>query len=150
MVDQLDKFKNDLQEKGLRVTQSRIAVFTVLEKNRNAFLSSDEVYDLIHGTTEYTCDRASVYRVLNTLEEINLVRVTQFQGEANKYQIHHHTADCGNCGDHHEHYFKCIKCESVKPIGDCFIDDKIKELEEKGFKALGHHLEITGRCPKCN
>ncbi len=150
MAKHVDEFKEVLQENKLRVTKSRLAVFTILDKFSDQFLSPDEVFDLIHSETDYSCDRASVYRVLATLADINLLNVTQFQGQASKYQIHHHTSDCGDCHEKHEHYFKCLKCDAIQPIGDCFIDAKIKELAKKGFLTLGHHLEITGHCPSCN
>ena len=149
MKDQIEEFKDALQKSGLRITKSRLAVFTILERNKRSFLSPDEIFDKISRSKEINCDRASVYRVLSTLEEINLVNVSHFQGEATKYQIHHHTNTCDHGHDSHEHYFKCLKCESIQAIGDCFIDSKIKELESKGFKTLGHHLEITGHCPSC-
>lgn len=151
MTDSINRLKKELQENGLRVTKSRIAVFTILDKNHEVFLSPDDIFDKIQAAKPLNCDRASVYRVLSTLAQLGLVKVSHFQGQASKYKIHHHNKDCmqKDCTKLHEHYFKCMKCQSIEPIGECLIKPKIKELEKKGFKPLEHHFEITGYCPNC-
>lgn len=151
MSDSIDKFKKELQANGLRVTKSRVAVYGILEKNGDNFLSPDDIFDKVQASKSLTCDRASVYRILSTLSELGLVKVSHFQGQASKYKIHHHNQDCHqhDCTKSHEHYFKCVGCDSIEPIGECIIDPKIEELEKRGFVPLEHHFEISGYCPKC-
>jgi Fur family ferric uptake transcriptional regulator len=151
MVDITDKFKEELQAHGLRVTKPRIAVFSILEKHHDSFLSSEDISDSIQSSQSLNCDRASVYRILTTFVEIGLVQVTQFQGGASKYKIHRHGPQCQEkgCNKTHEHYFKCVKCDAIEPIGECFFEKKVKELEKKGFRTLEHHFEISGYCPNC-
>lgn len=150
MTEDFEGIRTALRESGLRVTKSRIAVFTILEKGKASFLSPDEIYQRISKSKKLNCDRASVYRALKIFESINLVKASHFQGEATKYQFHHHTTGCEEGADQHEHYFKCLKCNSIQPIGDCFIEEKLNDLDSKGFKTFSHHLEILGRCPKCS
>jgi Fur family ferric uptake transcriptional regulator len=148
-MKKLDEFKQELQSHGLRVTKSRISVFSVLVNNQHKFLSPDEILEKINQSNLDQCDRASVYRVLSSLEEIGLVKSSQFQGEATKYQVHFHTSDCNNCQDEHEHYFKCIQCETIEPIGECLFDKNLQELSKKGYVTLSHHFEVSGYCPQC-
>ena len=150
MSHSITNFKKELQASGLRLTQSRIAVYSILNKNREVFLSPHDIYEKIAASKKYKCDRVSVYRVLSTLEKIGLVKISHFQGEASRYKIHFHTEECKrNCELEHEHYFKCIQCDTIEPIGECFIEKKVKELEKKGFKSINHHFEISGYCPSC-
>lgn len=147
-----DKLSKSLQLSGLRVTKSRIAVLSVLEENKGSFLTPEKIFETITKIKKINIDRASVYRILNALLKINLVKVSHFQGEASKYQIHFHDEshdDCHYCDYKHEHYFKCIKCDALEPIEECFVDKSIKQLEKRGFHAIGHHLEISGYCPNC-
>lgn len=150
MAEKIDQFKEELQSHGLRITNSRLAVFTILENSKKEFLSPDEIFEAIKQSKLKTCDRASVYRVLKSLEEIGLVNVSHFQGEASKYKIHLHNDDCHHCDDDHQHYFKCIKCKSVESIGDCLFEKQLKDLTKKGYVSLSHHFEVSGFCPKCN
>lgn len=154
MKEKLEFFKNYLKEKGLRVTQNRIAVFSILEKNENSFLSPDEIFEKVKKSKNFQCDRVSVYRALSSFEEIGIVNTSHFQGEAVKYQIHFHPKheedNCHDCHSDHQHYFKCKSCTKVFPIGDCLFDDKLKELEKLGFKCEGHHFEVLGICPDCH
>jgi len=149
MSSGIKALKSELQKNGLRITQTRIAVFSVLEKEKKNFLSCDEVFDLINSSKKFQCDRASVYRVLNAFDRMGLVKSSHFQGSATKYQIHLHSDECKHCDNEHEHYFKCTICHSIESIGDCFIESKLKELKKKGFQPIDHHLEISGVCPSC-
>ncbi len=150
MVEKIDQFKEELQSNGLRITSSRLAVFSILTHAKKDFLTPDEIYDAIKESNLKTCNRASVYRVLKSLEKIGLIKVSHFQGEASKYQIHLHNHDCNHCENEHQHYFKCIKCRAIEPIGNCLFDGQIKELNKKGFVSLSHHFEVSGFCPECS
>ena len=69
MEKALDVYKSELQKKGLKVTNSRISVFMVLEENNDLFLSPEEIFEKIKNSNLPKCDRTSVYRVLSSLEE---------------------------------------------------------------------------------
>lgn len=140
----LDYYKEFLQEQGYRVTQSRLSVAAILLKFENQHLSSEEIFHHIQKSKKYNCDQASVYRALALYVELGLVLKSSFQGEASRYSL----SDVSEKHSH-KHYFKCIKCNVVEPFGDCLVGKKEKELEQKGYTQLTHHLEITGLCPGC-
>jgi Fe2+ or Zn2+ uptake regulation protein len=150
MKKHLQIFKEELKKNGLKVTKSRISVFVILKKNDKVFLSPEDIFDKIKKSKLDQCDRTSVYRVLSSLEEIDLVKTSHFQGEASKYQLHLHNETCDHAHEVHEHYFKCIDCKSIDTIGSCLSEPKIIELNNLGYKTLSHHFEISGLCPNCN
>lgn len=144
-MNKLVQVKDILQDHGLRVTQSRLAVATILLR-RDSLLTADEIFSNIQKSKSLNCDQASVYRTLATFEELGLLKKSIFQGEPVRYMFDAFTeADC----NHHEHYFKCNRCNSIEPFSGCMVLKKEKELEKKGYKNLHHHLEITGLCPSC-
>tara|TARA_B100000925_G_scaffold262508_1_gene219841 strand:+ start:330 stop:779 length:450 start_codon:yes stop_codon:yes gene_type:complete len=146
MENNLDQFLQTLKNNKLRVTQSRIAVATVLFKNSNQALTPEEIFQKIDASKKLHCDQVSVYRILATLEELSLVTKSKFQGEASRYMVNL----CKDKEDnHHEHYFKCYSCNLVEPFKGCLVSKKEKELEKAGYTELKHHLEITGLCPSC-
>jgi len=150
MKDVLAIYKSELQKAGLKVTKSRISVFSILQENKSLFLSPDEIFEKILTSSLDKCDKTSVYRVLSTLESIDLVKTSHFQGESSKYQIHLHNDSCNHAAKDHEHYFKCVDCKTISPIGACFSGPIIKELSKTGHKTISHHFEVSGLCPQCN
>ncbi len=142
----IDKIKELIKENGLRVTKSRIAVATILIKNYGRPLSSEEIYQKDKSSKILNCDQVSVYRVLHTFESLNLVKKTNFQGEAARYLI---ASKSSHKREHHEHFFKCDSCNIIESFQGCYVSKKEKELEKSGYTNLHHHLEITGTCPDC-
>jgi Fur family transcriptional regulator, ferric uptake regulator len=145
-MTKLDKLIDVLQNKELRITQSRIAVAKILICNMNTPLTPEEVYNKIKSSKEHNCDQASVYRNLATFDELGMLKKSIFQGEATRYALHDLES---NNTHHHVHYFKCNTCNIIEPFSGCLISKKEKELEKIGYKNLHHHLEITGLCPRC-
>ncbi|MDC0253814.1 transcriptional repressor [Bacteriovoracales bacterium] len=144
-MNQLEQVRNILQSHALRITQSRLAVATVLIKN-NTLLTTEEIYKQIQRSKKLSCDQASVYRTLATFEELGLVKKSIFQGEPSRYMLD--IIKRKNV-HHHEHFFKCNGCNIIKPLKGCLISKQEKKLEENGYRNLNHHLEIKGLCPSC-
>ena len=145
-MNNIKKIKEVLKENGLRVTQSRLAVAAILTRSNSVPLTSEEVFHKIKSSKVLHCDQVSVYRILSKFEELNIVKKSIFQGEASRYMIQD---EKNKPGQHHEHFFKCIACNTIESIEGCLVSRKEKELESRGYTNLNHHLEITGICPSC-
>lgn len=139
----LDKVREALRSQGLRITQSRLAVATILIRNKKNLLTSEEIFNRVQNSKMLKCDQVSVYRVLSTFEELGLIKKSIFKGEATRYMFNE------SRDRKHEHYFKCVSCHTIEPFEGCLVSKKEKELEKIGYKNLQHHLEITGLCPVC-
>ena len=142
----LDSFLQVLKNNKLRITQSRISVATILIKTIRIPLTPEEIFQKIDASKTFHCDQVSVYRILSTLEDLNLVTKSKFQGEASRYMVN---LSHGKDEHHHEHFFKCYSCNLIEPFKGCLVSKKEKELENAGYANLKHHLEITGLCPSC-
>lgn len=145
-MEKLEKVKNILHGHKLRVTQSRIAVATILIDQASSSLTPEEIFLLIEDSKDLSCDQVSVYRTLTTFYELGLVKKSVFQGEAARYSF---VEKPKKSGQSHEHFFKCDLCSIVEPLKGCFVTRKEKELEKSGYRNLHHHVEITGLCPSC-
>jgi len=145
-MKKLNQVKEILQSHGLRITQSRLAVATILIKNSERPLTPEEIFNKVQNSKSLNCDQVSVYRTLTTFEELGLVKKSVFQGEAARYMLNESDRTQSH---HHEHFFKCDSCDVIEPFEDCLVSKKEKELERSGYKNLHHHLEITGLCPSC-
>ena len=106
MENKLEGFLQTLKNNKLRVTQSRIAVASTLIKNSEQALTPEEIFHKIEASRDLHCDQVSVYRILATLEDLNLIKKSKFQGEASRYMLN---LSPNKSGPHHEHFFKCYR-----------------------------------------
>lgn len=145
-MEKLQQLKDILKKHGLRVTQSRLAVATILIKNSDRPLTSEEIFTRVQKTKNLSCDQVSVYRILSAFQDLGLIRKSSFQGDASRYIL---ADDLEGSAHKHEHFFKCVSCNKIEPFTGCLVANKERELEKKGYTNLRHHLEIIGLCPDC-
>ena len=90
------------------------------------------------------CDLATVYRSVQMLERLGLVKRFHFGEGAARYALMEEGCDA------HRHHLVCTNCNRIEEIGECIV----RELEERvvsrsNFKAVTHRLEFFGICPAC-
>jgi len=122
-------FINKLKQLGFKLTEPRLKVLKLLEKE-NSLISARKLHKKIKNV-----DRASVYRTLNLLEELNLVNVEIIEKEK-LYCL----------ANHPHHHIICRKCGYTEEF-EC-KDSEFKQF--KNFKNIHHQLTLTGVCNKCN
>ena len=134
----LDLLEDRLREHGYRVTTQRRTVF-------------DAVAALGHGTHEeilrhaQTVDASlnlsTVYRNLEVLEEIGLVRHAHLGHGSPTYHL----------ADHHRHlHLVCSKCKEVLEVSVDTANPLVEELKTShGFAVDIDHFAIQGVCSKC-
>jgi Fur family ferric uptake transcriptional regulator len=106
----------------------------------------DAVRSMGHATPEQISDAvpevdvATVYRTLELLEELGLVRHTHLDHGAPAYRP---------AEDDHVHVV-CHDCGAVVEAPDALADDMERRLrEERGFWLDRAHLTVFGRCARC-
>ena len=117
-----------LKQHGYKLTKPREKVLEVLLQHYHAISAQD-----IHHKIKIV-DKASVYRVLNLLEELGLVNIENVNNEKLYCLVtepHHHVI-CKKCG-----YSEEVSC--TYSFGDF-----------KNFTNVQHQLTLTGVCKKCN
>jgi Fe2+ or Zn2+ uptake regulation protein len=126
-----------LKKAKLRITEARKAILRFLIAAAKP-QSAEDVYAVLGPRAG---DLVTVYRTLNTLEESEIVRRSDFGG-VRRYEY----ATPG----HHHHYVVCRSCGDAEPFADCdFAVKNIRTLEKRGFKKIQHSLEIFALCPTC-
>jgi len=122
-----------LRERGLRMTAQRQRVL-------------DAVTELVHATPEQVAgltpdvDLTTVYRTLETLEQIGVLAHTHLGHGAPSYRL---------ASDDHLHVV-CHHCGAVVDAPAGVADELIRRLEhERGFAVDRSHLTIFGSCQDC-
>jgi Fur family ferric uptake transcriptional regulator len=130
-----------LDEAGYRSGGARRAVVELLGR-QNCCMSAHEIHDRLRRARR-PVGIASVYRALETLAELRLVkRVDAGDGVA---RFEPAPAD----GDHH-HHLVCRDCGKV----EAFSDDRLERAIDKVAGGLGysvdeHEVVLTGACADC-
>lgn len=122
-----------LRERGMRMTSQRQRVM-------------DAVRQLVHATPDQVAeavpdvDLTTVYRTLETLEQIGMLAHTHLGHGPQSYRL----AD-----DDHIHVV-CHHCSSVVDAPSGLIDDLSARLRaERGFMLDRSHFTIFGSCADC-
>jgi Fur family transcriptional regulator, ferric uptake regulator len=131
------RLRRTLHERGLRMTPQRQLVL-------------DAVRELGHATPEQICQRVqrvtptvnitTVYRTLELLEKLNLVRHTHLGHGAPSYSV-----------QEHEHvHLVCHSCGRVDEVPCDLLDDLAARLDRgRGFRLDATHLALSGTCREC-
>ena len=132
--------REELKRAGYRAGGARAAVLETLE-GEPCCLTAQEIFDNVRAGGGKV-GIASVYRALELLSKLNLVRRVDI-GSAACYE----PAQPG--GEHH-HHVVCEKCGRVEPFEDPGLERAIGRLEDRvGFEVSDHEVVLRGRCPRC-
>ena len=130
------KEANPLREAGLKSTPGRRAVLQTLAKAVSP-LSPEQIHAKVGSEV---CDRATVYRILESLGEAGLVQRVILNGK---------TLYLPEESNHHHHHIVCRQCHSTVCLDECLISPLEKTAKKLGFRDIRHTLQLTGLCPKC-
>lgn len=133
-----DDLATRLREQGLRLTPQRQLILRAVEELRHA--TPDEV--LAHVRSQVSSVNAStVYRTLEVLEELGLVRHTHLSDRAPTY---HSTLE-------HEHvHVVCRRCHRVRSYDPDLVAPVVERLAADGFTMDVGHLAVFGECTDCS
>ncbi|PCH60283.1 MAG: ferric iron uptake transcriptional regulator [Gammaproteobacteria bacterium] len=126
---------SELKSAGLKATLPRIKILEIMQKNREAHMRAEEVYQALREDGE-DVGLATVYRVLTQFEDAGLVIRHHFEGGHAVFEF--------NEGRHHDHLV-CVKSGKVIEFTDPIIEERQKAIaKEHGFKMTDHTLIIYG------
>lgn len=122
-----------LHARGLRVTPQRERVLGAVRALGHA--TPEQIFDAVPEV-----DLTTVYRTLELLEEIGLVRHTHLDHGAPAYRP---------AEDDHIHVV-CHECGTIVDVPAALADDLERQLrDERGFWLDRAHLTVFGRCRGC-
>jgi Fur family transcriptional regulator, ferric uptake regulator len=134
----LDAAVAALRARGLRVSAARRLVLAALYSSSGP-LTAEQIASGVAGKLPRS-DLASVYRNLETLEEVGLVR---------HFHLGHGPGLYATGADQRE-YLVCASCNAVRAVEPKDMDP-VRSLIEKrfGYEARFSHFPILGLCPDC-
>jgi Fur family ferric uptake transcriptional regulator len=130
-----------LRTAGHRRGGARTAVVEALARHKCAVTALDLDDEL--RRRKPPVGRASVYRALEQLEELGLVRRMEVsRGTAGYERI--------EPDGHHHHHAICRDCGRMVPFEDSSLEKAIGRLSESlSFDVTEHDVVLRGRCERC-
>jgi Fur family transcriptional regulator, ferric uptake regulator len=129
-----------IRARGLRLSAARRLVLEALFA-ADGPVSAEQVADGIGGRVPRS-DLASVYRNLETLEELGLVRHVHLGHGPGLYAL---------TRDGEREYLVCDRCGALRAVEPSALDGLRAEIESSfGFHARFTHFPIVGLCPDCS
>ena len=148
MTDEASDLEGDLaraavasfRQRGLRLTPQRLMILELLEKS-SGHIAPEDIYQQVLRRYPMI-NRSTVYRTLEVLEELGMVRHGHVADGAARYHL---------ARDHHHIHLVCHRCGATVEDDDLEIGDAFARAlaERHGFKADLTHFPISGLCSCC-
>lgn len=144
MTDIHIDFKEQLKERGYKLTTQRQAVLDVLREHDGEHLSPEEIYELVKESYP-EIGLATVYRTLLLFDRMELVYKMDFDDGCSRYELNR------NKEDHRHHHLICTRCGSVAEVEDDLLESLEEQiLKKNGFIVKDHRVKFYGYCRKCS
>jgi len=139
----VDRAETTLAAAGHKRGGARRALLELLAGQECA-LTALEIEDALRARgARRRVSRASVYRILDELEQLGLVqRVETGQAMVRYERVCEH--------EHHHHHLVCDECGLVMPFSDAGLERAIGKLSEKvPLRVSEHEIVLHGSCEDC-
>ena len=140
---EIERLKNNLKEKGYKLTPQRRAIVDIIIKMEGKHLTAEELYDLV----KIECPEiglATVYRTVQLLEELGVVSRLDLNDGCNRYELVHEDEN------HQHHHLICTNCGKVIEVEEDLLEGLEEDIESKyKFLIKNHSLKFYGICDDC-
>ncbi len=134
-----DAIVADIRLRAGRITEARSAIITTL-LGSNGHVTAEELAAQIHRQLP-DVHLSTVYRTLDTLEEIGVVEHVHLGHGRAVYHL----------ADEFHHHLVCDNCDKVVEVPDSVFNDVGVTLAATyGFTIRPHHFAVAGLCRVCS
>lgn len=137
---ELSALTGQLRRGAHKITGPRAAILELLRDERHPLTNREIFQRLPRGE----CNLATVYRAIQLLERLGMVRRFDFGDGTARYELVR-----GSDAEHH-HHLVCTCCAAVVELDECFAAEIQQRIAQSHrYQAVTHRLEFFGICPAC-
>lgn len=128
-----------LKDAGIKITQHKLAILALFSEHKH--LDAFKILTIFQSEN-IDISLATIYRILASFEEHNIITKHNFGNEHANYEL-------AVANEHHDHLI-CMGCGKVIE----FVNQEIEELQlqiakQNQFEVHNHTLNIYGFCVEC-
>ena len=128
-----------LRKRGYRLTPQRYMILNVIQE-ADGHLSTDQIAARVQKSNPYV-SLSTIYRTLELLKELGLVRENRLPGEQPHYEVAEGKA---------HHHLVCRGCRAVIHLDDALLGNLHEQLQDQyHFHDLTLDLVAAGYCERC-
>ncbi len=138
--DTLSHLLDRCRKEGMRITAALEKILSLLNSKEGPVT----VKSLIESKNiEGSCDPATVYRLLQKLEENGIIRKIGLHDRSTHFIL--------NESGQHRDYVVCLNCGDVEVLEmTCPVEELENQVSKNtGFQDVYHELQFYGICPEC-
>jgi Fur family ferric uptake transcriptional regulator len=136
-----ERAQRALAENRHHAGAARQALLDLLDTQTCA-LTAIEIEDALRRTNRPVA-RASIYRIIDELERLDLVQKVQLGQSMARYEPI-------RTGDGHHHHLVCDSCGTVTPFKDSELESAIQRLSSRvPMRVAEHEIVLHGACEDC-
>jgi len=135
----LQKWEEKVKKSGLRLTQQRRLILSVL-KNAGRPLTAVDIFCRLKQRGNHI-EKSTVYRNLNEFCNRSLVEKTQLESNKTSFEL--------KKSGQHFHHIMCLQCGDVLSLPCPLKDFNNKLTESTEYEIVSHQLNLYGFCPVC-
>jgi Fur family transcriptional regulator, ferric uptake regulator len=133
--------KERLKRAGYRAGAARSSVIDYLD-TQSCCRGAKEIHEALESRGEKV-GLATVYRVLETLDEQSLVHRVDVGDGVVRYEPARDESE-------HHHHLVCDGCGKVDQFSDPTLERAIHQIEERsGYSVVAHDVVLRGSCARC-
>jgi Fur family transcriptional regulator, ferric uptake regulator len=130
-----------LADAGYRRGGARLELLTLMGQQRCALTAIEMEQALADGGRRVS--RASIYRILEELDEIGVVQRVEVGGGMARFEPVRR-------GRGHHHHLVCDRCGRLEPFSDEGLERAIKRVSERvALDVSEHEVVLHGACNTC-
>lgn len=135
--------KEKFHQFGYKYTEQRQFVFDALLEHQDLHLSNDDICKYLKQKG-ISIGQSTVYRTLNMLEKMQIVRRTDLDDGFTRYEI------IDDDERHAHHHLICTKCGCIMDIKNDLLEALEQQISQNyQFEIEDHCLTFYGVCNKC-
>jgi Fur family ferric uptake transcriptional regulator len=139
----IERAETTLADAGRKRGGARRAVLELLA-GQSCALTATEIEDALRADPQRRVSRASVYRIVDELEELGLVQRVETGQAMVRYE-----RVCEQ--DEHHHHLVCDDCGVVMPFSDRALEQAISSLSRRvPLTVSEHEIVLHGSCRDCS
>jgi Fe2+ or Zn2+ uptake regulation protein len=128
-----------LRKRGYRLTPQRFMILSVIQEAEEHF-TIDQIAERVQKRNPYV-SLSTIYRTLELLRELGLVRENHLSGEQPRYEAAE--------GQNH-HHLVCRNCRAIIHLDDTLLGTLNEQLQEQyQFHNVTLDLVAAGYCESC-